>query len=114
MFTAGLVAPVAWNRAPLQTLHRCRADPLSIWQLGCKNELTTGTDRFHPSPLVFVITNTASSEPRMSRFMYDYRSDHLRRLGQDEAGVELTSGDRRTEGSGGTGQRHYLDAFEIA
>ena len=50
----------------------------------------------------------------MSRFMYDYRSDHLRRLGQDEAGVELTSGDRRTEGSGGTGQRHYLDAFEIA
>ena len=50
----------------------------------------------------------------MGRFMYDYRSNHFWRLGEDDSGIEFATADSATEGSGVAGQGHDPDAFEIA
>jgi hypothetical protein len=50
----------------------------------------------------------------MRRFMYDYRSNHFRRLGEDDSGIEFATADSMTEGSGVAWQGHDPDAFEIA
>jgi hypothetical protein len=101
-------------RARLQSADGVFADQLSIGQPSRKSKLATDTDRLHSSPLGFLITNAALEEPRVGRFMDDYRSNHFRRLGEDDSGVEFTAGDGSTEGSGVAEQGHDPDAFEIA
>jgi hypothetical protein len=94
---------------------RLVTDLLPIGQLCRESKLAADADLLYSGPQALLITNAASLETCMSRFMQDYRGNHLRRccVGENKTLVELAGADRPVEASNGSGELFHPYAIEI-